>query len=186
MRTRMRDRSKSPAGAWVSEAQERHDSTLRGFIRRRVRRKEDVCDITQEVYLRLLRVEDPDAIREPLALIYRIATNVLHDLGRRTKRERVDFDSDATTRQLDQLAVIANGSDDLCAEDALVAAFDDLPDNYRTILLHKARGRSDEEISRALGLTPGTVRIYRQRAIARLLEACALRPGRTNGNGKRR
>lgn len=99
--TRMTDRYKTPIDAWVSGVQKRHDSTLRQFIRRRTRNKQDVPDIAQEVYLRLLSVRDPDSIREPLALVYRIAHNILTDEGRRTRRRRVEFDSEAATRQLE-------------------------------------------------------------------------------------
>src|SRR5262249_14808145 len=38
----------------------------------------DVGDLTQEVYLRLLRIDNHETIRNPQAYIFTIATHVLH------------------------------------------------------------------------------------------------------------
>ena len=43
----------------------RHRDALQSFFYRRIRAKGDAADLAQEVYLRMLRVNDTDAIRNP-------------------------------------------------------------------------------------------------------------------------
>ena len=42
-----------------------HRDALQAFFYRRLRTKPDAADLVQEVYLRMLRVSDPEAIRNP-------------------------------------------------------------------------------------------------------------------------
>jgi DNA-directed RNA polymerase specialized sigma24 family protein len=54
------------------------DALWRYFVRR-VRRRSDAEELAQEVYLRLLRVADADALRNPEAYLYAIAANLLKE-----------------------------------------------------------------------------------------------------------
>ena len=49
------------------------------YLVRRVRRRSDAEELAQEVYLRLLRVVDADALRNPEAYLYAIAANLLKE-----------------------------------------------------------------------------------------------------------
>lgn len=49
------------------------------FLARRVRAGVDARDLAQEAYVRLLRLDRKDLIREPLAYVYRVASNLLHE-----------------------------------------------------------------------------------------------------------
>ena len=42
-----------------------HGSSLQAFLYKRVRRRPDAVDLAQEVYVRMLRVPDMEAIRNP-------------------------------------------------------------------------------------------------------------------------
>src|SRR5262245_37751023 len=56
-----------------------HGRALRRFLASRMRNaRADVPDLVQEVYLRLLRIPDHEAIRNPQAYLYTIASHVLH------------------------------------------------------------------------------------------------------------
>src|SRR5688572_1049177 len=68
---------------------------LHRFLMRRLRSDQDAKDLAQEVYLRLLRVEDTSQIIEPLAYTYRTAANVVTEFQMRRQRERVRFDTEA-------------------------------------------------------------------------------------------
>ena len=46
---------------------------LQAFFYRRLRTKADAADLVQEVYLRMLRVSDPEAIRNPEAYLFTVA-----------------------------------------------------------------------------------------------------------------
>lgn len=59
---------------------------LERFLKRGVASPDDVRDLAQEVYLRLLRVERPELIRAPREYLYRIAIHVLAEWRSREKR----------------------------------------------------------------------------------------------------
>jgi len=52
-----------PNHTLVEKLFERHCDALRAFFYGRVRSKADAADLAQEVYLRILRVTDPSAMR---------------------------------------------------------------------------------------------------------------------------
>ena len=54
----------------------RHRTALQAFFFRRLRTKADAADLAQEVYLRILRVNDPDTIRNPQAYLFAVAGNL--------------------------------------------------------------------------------------------------------------
>ena len=51
-----------------------HGGALLAFFGRRIRSKADAPDLAQEVYLRMLRVSDQEAIRSPVLYLYRSPT----------------------------------------------------------------------------------------------------------------
>jgi len=50
-----------------------HAGALQAFLYRRVRRHPDAAELAQEVYVRMLRVADMGAIRNPEAYLYTVA-----------------------------------------------------------------------------------------------------------------
>jgi RNA polymerase sigma-70 factor (ECF subfamily) len=56
-----------------------HRTKLHSFFRRRLRTSADAPDLVQEVYLRLLRVSDKEAIRNPLFYLYTVANNLVKE-----------------------------------------------------------------------------------------------------------
>ena len=52
---------------------------LQAFFYRRLHTKADAADLVQEVYLRMLRVGDPEAIRNPEAYLFTVAANLLKE-----------------------------------------------------------------------------------------------------------
>lgn len=56
-----------------------HRGALQAFFYRRLRIKSDAADLVQEVYLRMLRVGDPHAIRNPEAYLFTVAGNLLRE-----------------------------------------------------------------------------------------------------------
>lgn len=63
-----------------------HRGQLVRFLRLGVGSPDDVNDLAQEVFLRLLRVPRPDLIRAPRDYLYRIATHVLAEWRARERR----------------------------------------------------------------------------------------------------
>src|SRR5271169_3795356 len=56
-----------------------HRGALQAFFYRRLRTKSDAADLVQEVYLRMLRVSDTDAILNPEAYLFTVAANLLKE-----------------------------------------------------------------------------------------------------------
>ena len=65
--------------AFVETLFARHRAAVQAFFYRRIRTKSDAADLAQEVYLRLLRVSDTEAIRNPEAYLYTVAGNLLKE-----------------------------------------------------------------------------------------------------------
>src|SRR5450755_930332 len=56
-----------------------HRGALQTFFRRRIRRKADAADLAQEVYVRMLRISDQEAIRNPVHYLYTVANNLVKE-----------------------------------------------------------------------------------------------------------
>ena len=117
----------------------------------------DVEDISQEVFLRLLRYESDEVIEHPQAYLQRVAANVAAEWALRA-RHRLKHDP----RWLD--ALVAEGSaEDLLDRSALQQeikrALMTLSARERSVLkLHFEEGQRYNEIAAHLGLTLRTVR----------------------------
>jgi RNA polymerase sigma factor (sigma-70 family) len=53
-----------------------HRAKLQSFFRRRIPTSADASDLVQEVYLRMLRISDKEAIRSPILYLYTVASNL--------------------------------------------------------------------------------------------------------------
>jgi len=78
---------------FVAQMETAHGRQLRRFLSRRLRNAAvDVPDLIQEIYLRLLRIKDHEAVRNPQAYLYTVAGHVLHqhNLERSARAEAMD------------------------------------------------------------------------------------------------
>jgi RNA polymerase sigma factor (sigma-70 family) len=64
-----------------------HRGALQAFLYRRLRTKSDAADLVQEVYLRMLRVNDTDAILDPEAYLFTVAGNLLKENAAAGRRQ---------------------------------------------------------------------------------------------------
>src|SRR5262249_27964937 len=64
-----------------------HRGALQTFFQRRLRTKSDAPDLVQEVYLRMLRVPDTDAIRNPEGYLFTVAANLLKENAVKDRRQ---------------------------------------------------------------------------------------------------
>lgn len=69
-------------------------SKLQSFFRRRIRRSADAQDLVQEVYLRMLRISDKEAIRNPLFYLYTVANNLVkeHEVLEQRRARGIDIE----------------------------------------------------------------------------------------------
>jgi RNA polymerase sigma factor (sigma-70 family) len=130
---------------------------LTRYLRRRVPEQIDPQDLAQEVYLRLLRVDQLELIEEPQAYLYRVASNVAAEW-----RMRACFSKPHSTDELDEL-VSATGPEALLDADALSKQLDTALSSMnamvRAVVYLKIReSMSHEEIAQHLSITPRMVR----------------------------
>lgn len=168
------DRSQS---ARVADWARRWNSSLTRFLERRVPVRVDAQDLAQEVYLRLLRVEQLDLIAEPRAYLYRMAANVAAEWRLRAaqSRQHSAAELDALVEPATPEILVADGLE----RARLDAALRQLNPMVRAVLFLKLRdGMTHAEIARHLGITGRMVRRcltvgYASLRRALLEESCA-------------
>jgi RNA polymerase sigma factor (sigma-70 family) len=154
-----------------------HRSALQAFFHRRLRTKSDAADLVQEVYLRMLRVSDPDAIRNPEGYLFAVAGNLLRENAvadcrqaqalnvealdatpALTEMPRFDAEVDATRRVARLQEVLQELSPKCCA----------------AVIMQYRHEFSYEEIALRLEVSPRMVKKY----LAQALSHCRRRMAR--------
>ncbi len=156
--------------AFVADIARKHGARLRQFLATRLRTAEqDIPDLVQEVYLRLMRVRRHEAIRSPQAYLFTMAFHVMyqHKLSLAAVPEALDVldalaDSEAYAE--DDPADLIDARQRLAEMDRVLRQ---LPPNvHATFVLSRHYGYTLDEIARQLGVSRGMVKKYLARAIA--------------------
>lgn len=144
---------------------------LRAYLHRFVPRPNDLDDLLQETYARLLAVPDTDrgALRSVQAFALTTARNIALDWTRRRKTVPFDLveDLDAMSVSQDGNAVeqIVNTHQELSR---LAQAVADLPDRCAEVFtLRKIYGFSQQEIAAYFGISISTVEQHLVKAVKR-------------------
>jgi RNA polymerase sigma-19 factor, ECF subfamily len=151
-----------------------HARELQRFLLRRVSDRQDVDDLSQEVFARLMRVENTELIRNPLAYLLGIATHVVREFRQRKQHQCVIFDSDMADSWSENLELAprndaTNSADRLELQNWLDTALKQLPPTHQAVLLLVKRdGLSYEEAATATKLSVHTIEKYLVEARARL------------------
>lgn len=156
---------------FVSAIAAQYSRRLRRFLSVRLRNVHDVPDLAQEVFLRLLRVERHEAIRNPEAYLFTVASHVVHQHSLRQSSEPVSVD---ITDALAELQTSTNEEPPGHAENAqriesLERMLSHLPPRIAAALvLHRIGGYTVQEIGDRLGVSRETAKKY----LARAAEHC--------------
>lgn len=140
-----------------------HGNTLRAFLLQRTRRHSDAADLAQEAYVRLLRVRDFGAIRNPEAYLFTVASNLAREHAHleRRDRESVDVDDPAVAEQLAELPVPGGAVDAERRIRRLREVLQQLSPKCRAAVeLQYWHGLSYEEIALRLGVSTHMVKKY--------------------------
>ena len=130
---------------------------LTRYLRRRLPGRIDPQDLAQEVYVRLLRVEQLEQIKEPQAYLYRVASNVAAEWRMRAVHSKPHSDA-----ELD--ALVTESTPESLLDDAqfsaqLDSALAKMTPMVRAVIFLKLReDLSHEQIAEHLGITPRMVR----------------------------
>jgi RNA polymerase sigma factor (sigma-70 family) len=149
----------SELGQWFATHVQPHEPMLRAWLRNRFRSEDDLDDLVQESYLRLLRARERGEVASPKAFLFSIARNLALDRFRH--REVLPTEPLAES---EELAVLIEGDHipDLIAHHEelalLTEAIQSLPDRCRQIFtLRKVYGLSQAEIAAQLGVSENTI-----------------------------
>jgi RNA polymerase sigma factor (sigma-70 family) len=153
---------------FVASMAARYGPRLRRFLSVRLRNADDVPDLAQEVFLRLLRVEGYESIRSPEAYLFTIASHVIHQDAMRRSSEPTSVDiaevfSELTTPASDDPPDQAAHAQQLDELERILAY---LPARVATALvLHRVAGYSVQEVADELGVARETAKKYLARAV---------------------
>ena len=146
-----------------------HGSALQAFFRRRIRAKPEAPDLTQEVYLRMLRVTGAELIRNPEGYLYTVANNLLKEravIERRQRAERVQIDAEIE----EMLADFSLPEHEVDRERRIARLREVLlqltPKCRATLVLQYRHGFSYQEIGDQLGISTSMVKKYLAQALA--------------------
>lgn len=168
------ERETAPSGADTEGfAFEQLRAGLHHYLMRQLQRAEDVEDLAQEVYLRLLRFAATETIRYPKAYVFRVAFNVLYEFKHRKRLARVDFDSIAADRAAEHLADDSATPDETYErqrrENQIENLVGRLPAMQRAVLIMATRENlSYGEIAQKLNISASTARVHLYRATSHI------------------
>jgi RNA polymerase sigma factor (sigma-70 family) len=94
-----------PKASLVERLFAEHRAALQTFFLRRIRSKADAADLAQEVYVRMLRISDQEAIRNPVHYLYTVANNLVkeHAVLDRRQTSGIDIDEAPAHERLETL-----------------------------------------------------------------------------------
>lgn len=154
--------------AFVIAVAAEHGKRLRRFLLGRVRNAADASDLVQEVFLRLLRVENHESIRMPEAYVFALANHVLyqHRLRQARRPEEVDILQVLAEMQTLPENDPAAHVETLTRVEELEQALTQLPPRAQAALvLHRRDGLTLEEIAGELGVSRPMAKKYLAKAL---------------------
>jgi len=161
-----------PSYTFAIAAVSSYGGKLRRYLRKRIRGSQDVDDLVQQVYMKLLRVGAME-VELPLRFVYGVASKVIADHWACTYRESERFPSAG-----DPSDVCANLASDTLAdrpdeqldvEQQLEEALQSIsPVQAAVVILIDRDEMSQEEVAQELGLSAHTVKKYATQARAKI------------------
>ena len=158
-----------PKKGFIERLFAEHQRALQSFFYRRIKGKAQAPDLVQEVYLRMLRVSDVDAIRNPEVYLYTVASNLAKEHAVLERRQAAGVDADEESIQ-DLLAELPTADRDFDADRRIARLRDVLtqlsPKCRAAVALRYRQELSYEEIGERLGVSSNMVKKYLVQALA--------------------
>lgn len=147
-----------------------HHNALQAFFYRRLRHQADATDLAQEVYARMLRVKNPEAIRDLDAYLFTVASNLAREHAARDRRHgaSVDLDDATILAELAEPAAYDAQIDAARQVGRLREVLRQLPPRWHAaVVLQYVHGLSHQAIAEHLGVSPRMVKKYVGQALGR-------------------
>ena len=146
-----------------------HRGALQTFFQRRIRSKADAPDLAQEVYVRMLRISDQEAIRNPVHYLYTVANNLVkeHAVLDRRQASGIDIDEAPAHEQLETLPAFDGDLDARQRVARLGVVLKQLRPKCRAaVVLRFTHELTYREIAIHLGVSPQMAKKYVTQALA--------------------
>lgn len=168
-RTGANDKSSDTGGPDVAGWYDEYHGRLLSYLRHSLRAECDVQDVSQEVFLRLLRVPEHRAIDHPRAYLFRVAANVVNDW--RAGQRLFETRDPEVLDQIPDYNNIVEDYDQKKRDLQIRNAIKSLPPLYRAALLLKVQHSMNyREIAAHLNVSERMVKRYIVKAYAKLRE----------------
>ena len=157
---------------WFAEEVQPYEPALRAYLHGRFPALQDLDDIVQDTYARLLRAHAAGNIRHPKAFLFTTARNAALDFFRRKRAVSMDdvthFDESSVLVDRPDLVELVSREQEL---EILAAAVQELPDRCRqVIMLRYLDGLAYKEIAVQLDISPETVKAQMAKGMRRCAE----------------
>jgi RNA polymerase sigma factor (sigma-70 family) len=146
-----------------------HRRALQAFFYRRIRTKTDAPDLAQEVYVRMLRVSDVHAIRDPERYLFTVASNLVKEYAvlDRWQARGVDLDEASIRQRLGEPPTLDAQLDATQRIARLRTVLAQLSPKCRAaVILQYRHGLTYQEIGERLNVSPHMVKKYLAQALA--------------------
>ena len=148
---------------------------IAGALKSRLGDSPDLPDLAQEVFLRLLRIRQPELIRDPEAYVYRVALNVAQEWRLRAAQSK-----DHSSAALEALEAADEPEESTVRDQRqriIRRAVAELPAATRSaLLLHVYRDMTYEHVAEHMGVSRRAVKRYLANGYAALRVALAAEP----------
>jgi RNA polymerase sigma-70 factor (ECF subfamily) len=171
--TRMQD----PKRTLIERLFTHHSAALLAFFHRRIKSKSEAADLVQEVYLRMLRVKDADAIKNPEGYLFTVASNLFIEQSVLQRRQSTAASFDAAPDG--EVIAPQTSFEELFDSDLRVARLREVlaqlpPKCQAAVHMKYQHGLKYDEIAEKLNISPHMVQKYLGTALAH----CRRRMGR--------
>lgn len=156
---------------FLKQLTERYRQPLNAYFQRRVGSRNEAEDLTQEVFLRLVKRLDVETLDNPEAFVFTTAANLLRDRYRRGHTQR---------SHLAEVSQQQPGIEELTPErvfdsrqhlEKVIEALEQLDERSRdAFILHRLEGMKHAQIAELYGVSVSSVEKYIIKALAVLTE----------------
>jgi RNA polymerase sigma-70 factor (ECF subfamily) len=146
-----------------------HRGALQAFFYRRIRTKSDAPDLAQEVYVRMLRVSDIQAIRDPERYLYTVASNLVKEYAvlDRWQARGVNLDEASIQKRPGELPTLEAQVDVTQRVERLRTVLAQLSPKCRAaVILQYRHGLTYQEIGERLDVSTHMVKKYLAQGLA--------------------
>lgn len=140
----------------------KYREALRRYFLRRVGDAQEADDLTQEVFVRIIRKSDMEAVENPEGFLFRAALNLLRDRSRQARTANA-FIAEITSHMGDNFEVLSPERvlDSKQVLRTVLKALDNLDPRMRNVfILYRLEGLKQTEIAAMYGISLSSVEKY--------------------------